>query len=114
MIQLLMVASMRETDLVMDLMRELSRRDCNGHATVRLGTALADPARFRSIFTHYARGTYFEQVDLEIEEEQPVVACPCGYREEAPRADALERCPYCAGATYLLNGNEFEVLEPDA
>lgn len=104
---------MQETELVMDLMRELSRRDCNGHAKVRLGTALADPDRFHEIFAHYARGTYFEQVDLEIEEIPPAVQCSCGYRAYARTPDHLSVCPRCRNTPQLYQGTEFAILEPE-
>ncbi len=105
---------MCETDLVLDLLRTLQRRDCNGHARVRLGTARADPDRFRQIFDRYARGTYFEHVDLEVEEEDPVVACSCGYEAVPATPAALQHCPRCTETPELVAGTAFDVVEPEA
>lgn len=105
---------MCETDLVIRLMEELSRRDCNGHATVRLGEARADPDTFSSIFAHYARGTYFENVDLDVEVVEPVVACSCGYRTTPTNTRMLQQCPRCSRTPQLMQGNEFAIIEPKA
>ncbi len=104
--------NMQETDLVLQLIEELSRRECNGHAKLRLGTALADPDKFKDIFSHYSRGTYFENVDLELEEVYPVVQCQCGYENTAPSADVVSSCPQCGGVPELVQGTEFDILEP--
>ncbi len=106
---------MQETDLVIELIEELSNRQCNGHAKVRLGTALADPDKFKNIFSHYSRGTYFEQVDLELEEIYPVIQCSCGYTATVTSPDMLSApCPKCGGEPQLEHGTEFEIVEPEA
>lgn len=104
---------MQETDLVLELIEELSRRDCNGHARVRLGTAIADPDKFKHIFSHYSRGTYFENVTLELEEIPPEITCSCGYTARATRPDMLRQCPQCQRPPELSAGTEFEVVEPE-
>lgn len=105
---------MQETDLVLELIEELSKRECNGHAKVRLGTALADPDKFRQIFTHYSRGTYFEQVDLQLEEVNPEMECRCGHRIKVTSPAMLSSpCPNCNGTPELVHGTEFEVIEPE-
>jgi Zn finger protein HypA/HybF involved in hydrogenase expression len=105
---------MQETDLVMKLIEELSHRQCNGHAKVRLGTALADPEKFRDIFHHYSRGTYFEEVDLDLEVVYPEVQCACGYRAAVTSPDMLSAaCPQCGGDPQLQRGTEFEIIEPE-
>lgn len=105
---------MQETDLVMKLIEELSHRGCNGHAKVRLGTALADPDKFKNIFNHYSRGTYFENVDLQLEEVYPVIQCECGYTAHVMSPDMLsDPCPQCGGTPELQHGKEFEILEPE-
>ncbi|MDY6769967.1 MAG: hydrogenase/urease maturation nickel metallochaperone HypA [Candidatus Nanohaloarchaea archaeon] len=103
---------MQETDLVLELLQELERQQCNGHAKVRLGTALADPDTFQDIFATYSRGTYFEEVDLEVEPVDPVIACDCGY-EAAPRSPReLDECPSCGGTPELAEGVEFDIQVP--
>lgn len=104
---------MQETNLVMQLIEELSRRECNGHAKVRLGRARASPAKFKEIFNHYSRGTYFEQVDLAIEEVPPIIGCECGYNALVTAPAMLsEPCPECGGEPELRQGMEFDILEP--
>ncbi|MCJ7479144.1 MAG: hydrogenase maturation nickel metallochaperone HypA [Candidatus Nanohaloarchaeota archaeon QJJ-7] len=103
---------MQETDLVMNLMRELEQRQCNGHAKVKLGTALADPAKFQDIFSNFSRGTYFESLNLEIETVDPVISCSCGYRASPRSPEELSICPVCGGEPELEQGIEFEILEP--
>lgn len=105
--------NMQETDLVLKLIEELSRRECNGHARVRLGTALADPDKFKDIFSQYSRGTYFENIDLELDEVYPEIQCSCGYHDSAPSPDMLSSCPQCGGTPELSSGTEFEIMEPD-
>lgn len=104
---------MQETDLVLKLIEELSRSECNGHARVRLGTALADPDKFRDIFSHYSRGTYFENIDLELETVYPEIQCECGYRDGQPSPELLSSCPRCGGTPELSKGTEFEILVPE-
>lgn len=104
---------MQETDLVIKLIEELSERGCNGHAKIRLGTALADPEKFRDIFSHYSRGTYFEQVDLEVEEVAPVIQCTCGYTAPVTSTEMLSAsCPHCGDQPQLAHGTEFDIIEP--
>lgn len=103
---------MQETELVMDLFESLERRECNGHATVRMGTALADPAKFRRIFSRFSRGTYYEELELDLEEVDPVISCSCGYRGVPSSAAELSECPRCGGNPELEKGTEFEVVEP--
>lgn len=102
-----------ETELVMELLETLERRQCNGHATVRLGTALADPDTFADIFTEFSRGTYFEHVGLDVEVVDPVISCGCGYRARPTDPAQLSRCPRCGGRPDLVRGTEFEILEPE-
>lgn len=96
----------------MELIRALEQRQCNGHAKVKLGTALADPETFRSIFTRFSKGTYFEHVDLEVEAVDPMISCACGYRAVPRSPEAVSRCPACGEEPRLERGTEFEVLEP--
>ncbi|MDY6773647.1 MAG: hydrogenase maturation nickel metallochaperone HypA [Candidatus Nanohaloarchaea archaeon] len=103
---------MQETNLVMNLIRTLEQKQCNGHAKVKLGTALADPTKFQSIFSSFSRGTYFEHVDLEIETVDPVVSCSCGYRAAPRSPEDLSTCPSCGGEPELEHGTEFEIVEP--
>lgn len=105
---------MQETNLVMKLIEELSNRDCNGHAKVRIGTALADPDKFKKIFRHYSRGTYFENIDLQLEEVFPTIRCnDCGNAAPVTSPDMLSTpCPECGGRPELQHGTEFEILEP--
>lgn len=103
---------MQETDLVMRLLETLERRQCNGHARVRLGTALADPATFRSIYTEFSRGTYFENVSLDLDTVDPAIRCDCGYAAPLDDPAHLSTCPACGGEPTLVRGTEFEVLEP--
>lgn len=103
---------MQETDLVLELIEELSRRECNGHAKIRLGTALADPDKFKDIFSHYSRGTYFENVALDVEEVAPQITCDCGYQAPAIRPEMLSTCPNCRNTPRLSQGTEFEIIEP--
>ncbi|MFB6076817.1 MAG: hydrogenase maturation nickel metallochaperone HypA [Candidatus Nanohaloarchaea archaeon] len=103
---------MRETDLVMELLETLRQRECNGHASVRLGTAIADPATFDDIFTRFSRGTYFEHVDLDIHPVDPAITCDCGYTGPVTSPDKISRCPRCGGTPDLSRGTEFEVVEP--
>ncbi|MDY6776542.1 MAG: hydrogenase maturation nickel metallochaperone HypA [Candidatus Nanohaloarchaea archaeon] len=104
---------MQETDMVMELLQVLERRQCNGHAHVRLGRALADPDKFRNIFSRFSRGTYFENVNLDIEPVEPVVSCSCGYQGIPRSADELTTCPRCGGEPRLEEGDEFEIVEPE-
>ncbi|MDY6765960.1 MAG: hydrogenase maturation nickel metallochaperone HypA [Candidatus Nanohaloarchaea archaeon] len=104
---------MQETDLVMELMRRLEQQQVNGHATVKLGTAVADPDTFQDIFSRFSRGTYFEHVELDVDPVDPVIACECGYRATPRSPDELDRCPACGGTPELEQGTEFEVIVPD-
>ena len=103
---------MRETDMVLHLMEELSRRDCNGHAKVRLGLARGDPDRFQTIFSHYSRGTYFEHVDLQLDAVKPEIQCDCGYRAVVTHPKLLSHCPVCGDTPELAQGAEFDIVEP--
>lgn len=103
---------MQETDLVLELIETLSERNCNGHARVRLGTALADPDRFRKIFSHYSRGTYFEEINLDLEPVPPVISCSCGFEGPVRSPEMVSQCPSCGEQPALEHGTEFEVLEP--
>ncbi len=58
---------MQETTLVMQMMETLVDRNCNAHVTVKLGENF-NHARFKTIFKRYAEGTYFQHVDLRIEQ----------------------------------------------
>ncbi len=104
---------MQETDLVMQLLETLERRQCNGHARVRLGTGIADPDTFRDIYTEFSRGTYFEHVDLDVEPVDPAIRCGCGYGGPLRNAAHLHACPACGAEPELVHGTEFEVLEPE-
>lgn len=103
---------MHETELVMELMEELEQRQCNGHAEVKLGRALADPSTFRHIFSRFSRGTYFEHVNLDVDAVDPVIACECGYRGVPRGPDDLSACPRCGARPALEQGTEFEIVEP--
>lgn len=104
---------MRETDLVMQLIETLRQRGCNGHASVRLGRALADPATFADIFAEFSRGTYFEYVDLEVEAVDPEITCSCGYSGPVTGPDDVSACPRCGATPELARGTEFEIIEPE-
>lgn len=106
---------MQETDLVLELIEELSKRQCNGHACVRLGTGIADPQKFLEIYDRYATGTYFEQVDLELQTVAPEIQCSCSSidkRVETPE-ELSETCPHCGEVPKLVHGTEFDILEPE-
>jgi Zn finger protein HypA/HybF involved in hydrogenase expression len=103
---------MQETDLVMETLRILEAQQCNGHARVKLGTAVADPSTFQDIFTEYSKGTYFEQVDLEVDAIDPVITCDCGYRAAPRNPDELDQCPACGAVPELEQGTEFKVIVP--
>lgn len=100
----------------MRALQELRRRDCNGHVRFRLGMARVDPERFRRVFEHFSRGTYFEDTALELETVEPVMACGCGYRRSVSRQAYLgdARCPRCRDRMELERGDEFEIVEPRA
>ncbi|MCJ7450479.1 MAG: hydrogenase/urease maturation nickel metallochaperone HypA [Candidatus Nanohaloarchaeota archaeon QJJ-9] len=106
---------MSETERVLEIIQELNRRDCNGHAKIKLGRAVAKPERFRKIFERYSRGTYFEKVDLDIEEVPIQLGCGCGYWRIIKPEDEVNSpsCPRCGNELSIEKGNEVEIVKPE-
>ncbi|MDY6778634.1 MAG: hydrogenase/urease maturation nickel metallochaperone HypA [Candidatus Nanohaloarchaea archaeon] len=104
-----------ETELVMRTIEELNRRQCNGHVKLELGSAIASVERFRKIFERFSEGTYFEEMDVEIDEVPSVVACSCGYRRKIGSRGYIPHgnCPRCGRLLDLERGGEFRILEPE-
>jgi len=99
----------------MKTLEELNRRECNGHLKLRMGNAVASPYRFRKIFRKFSEGTYFEQMDLEIEEVAASLSCSeCGYKRRIESDSYVYSfsCPRCREELSLKEGQEFEIVEP--
>ena len=104
---------MHETYLVIETIKELMKRGCNGYAHLKIGRMISDERVFKNIFNHFTSGTSL-QPELEIEEVPVVVECECGYRGKVdlPRGVTSARCPQCHRSPNIIKGKEFRILEP--
>lgn len=103
-----------EAYLAMHTIQELNKRECAGKVKLKLGRALTDSKRFKRIFRCYSRGTFFEDVIIEIEEVPVEVSCDCGYSRKLGRGGYVDRenCPRCGSPLVISQGDEFEIVEP--
>lgn len=104
---------MNEVYLVIETIKELMERRCNGSAHLKIGSLVSDPVIFRNIFNHFTNGTEMDP-ELKIESVPVEVKCECGYRGEVelPRGVRNARCPKCHRTPEIIRGKEFEILEP--
>lgn len=100
--------------LAMHTMQELNRRDCAGKVRLKLGKAITDSERFKRVFKRYSRGTFYEDVSLEIEEVPVELSCGCGYSRNVGGRSYVHReeCPRCGSPLTVSKGDEFEIVEP--
>lgn len=102
----------KDAYLAMQTMRELNKKDCVDKVRLRIGRALTTPERFRRVFERFSEGTFFEDVELEIEEVPVKVSCDCGYsRKVSEGYFHRKECPRCNSSLYYSEGEEFEIID---
>ncbi len=99
-------------NVIIDLMQELSEISTGTSVKIRLNQNVADPRQFKQLFNYFARGTYLEHINLDVETFQPSLECSCGY---SSKIDSLEKgyakCPRC-GKFAEINDHSYEIVHP--
>ena len=105
---------MKEADLVIGTILEVLNREHNGSIILRLGSVLADPAKFKMIFDLMTKNTQLDHTTLDILTTQSLIKCECGYEGEGITHKGMinARCPICNRNAKLTSGLEFQILEP--
>ena len=102
----------KDAYLAMQTMQELNRNDCVEKVKLRIGKALTTPERFKRVFERFSEGTFFENIDVDIEEVPVELSCGCGYSRRVSDGHAHRyHCPRCGSRMFYSRGNEFEILD---
>ncbi len=100
-------------NVLVNLMKDLSRLSTNGEAHIRVNRQLCEPEQFETLFGHFTRGTILERLDIYVEELDTRVECSCGYEESFDdHKKGYTKCPECGKFAEVRN-DAYELVDPD-